>query len=136
MKNLFVLTIIGLMLVGCSSKEMTYTTAGTSIGAGVGYAHDKDDKEAVIGGLVGGITGGALGKLNDHQNKKKKDQGFDQGYNQAKLDLALNHWDVNTGKQETPTSLTPHHLIPVKIKEQTINGIKYEDQIVILEDYQ
>lgn len=136
MKHIILGLMVSSLYVGCSTKEMTYSTVGTAIGAGVGYSFDHDDKEAVIGGLAGGIAGSALGKYQHKRDKKKGDEFFEKGYKQAKLDLALNHWNENTGRQTNESSPVVRRFVPVKIPEQNINGINYESHIIKVEDYQ
>ena len=59
------------MLAGCAYKRATYATVGGLAGGGVGYAINKDPKDAVIGGLVGGGTGYALGNVQEKTENKK-----------------------------------------------------------------
>src|SRR3989338_7873550 len=63
---------------GCASaKKITYVGAGSLIGAGAGYAIDRDGKDAAIGGLVGGTAGAIVADFQEKKESKKYKLGFD-----------------------------------------------------------
>ena len=121
-------------LTGCASKKITYTAAGSLIGAGGGYAIDRDGKDAAIGGFIGGITGSVLADVQEKRENKKYNEGYDQGYTQAQLEIAVKNWDINTGKKEDEAYSKSYQRI--KIPQKEVNDVMYESHYETLEVYQ
>ena len=122
------------IITGCASKKVTYTTTGSLIGAGGGYAIDRDGKDAAIGGLVGGLSGAVLAGVHEKKEKKRYRKGYDQGYTQAQLEIAVEDWKTNTGKKEDKKYLKSFERI--KIPARKVNDVFYESHYETLEVYQ
>ncbi len=122
------------VITGCASKKITYTTAGVLLGAGGGYAIDRDPKDAAIGGLAGGVAGSVLAGVQTNGENKKFKEGYDQGYTQAQLEIAVNDWDTNTGKKEDENYSKSYQRIRIPPKE--VNDVIYESHYETLEVYQ
>lgn len=132
--TVFIIPVLCLSFIGCSAKKVAYTTALGAVGAGVGYAHNHEDRDAVVGGLAGAATGAAIGTIEEHSDKKNRKKGYDEGYKQAQVDIAKDHWNHNTGKKSYH-HIAPKRFVEVKIPKQENNGVVYESRTVVLEDY-
>jgi hypothetical protein len=132
--KIILILILFPVITGCASKKITYTAAGTLIGAGGGYALDHDGKDAAIGGLAGGITGAVVANVHEKRENKKYKEGYDQGYTQAQLEIAVEDWDTNTGKKEDEAYSKSYQRIKVPKKE--MNDVIYESHYETLEVYQ
>jgi hypothetical protein len=117
---------------GCAYKRATYATAGGLAGGGIGYAINKDPKDAAIGGLAGTGAGYVIGDLSEKSDKKKYQDGFKEGYAQAQANIASDHWDENTGKQADPRPQFPLYR-RIKIPKKEINGVVYEEHYETVE---
>lgn len=118
----------------CSFRHAAYTAGGAATGAAVGYSYHHDDKEAAIGGLVGGVAGAALGGLEQNNQNKQFKKGYSEGYAQARVDAAKDHWEQTTGKGAASVKKQPR-LKKFSIPKHQHDGVLYESQEVILEDY-
>ncbi|MDE1920791.1 MAG: hypothetical protein KGJ09_07340 [Candidatus Omnitrophica bacterium] len=133
MANKYIL-FIGLLSVlssGCTLRDAGYTLGGAAAGGGIGYAIHHDAKDAVIGGLGGALVGNLAAQWQDKIDKNKKDKSYKDGYNQARLDIAKQNWNDNTGKDaDGPQPLERTVLVP-KDKE---NGVIYDQRAVAVEE--
>ena len=120
--------------IGCADKKITYTATGSVIGAGGGYAINRDVKDAAIGGLLGGITGSVVANSQINSENKKYKEGYDQGYTQSQLEVANNNWNENTGKQKEDVYLKSYERI--KIPKKEVNDVLYDSHYETLEVYQ
>ena len=132
--RLLILTLLCLIVCGCSIRRAAYTAGGAAAGAGIGYSYHHNEKDAVIGGLVGGVAGAVLGTIDDNSGKKRYESGYEEGYDQAKVDLAQEYWDKTTGKGAAESAKTPK-LKKFKVPEYKEDGVVYESHYVVLEDY-
>ncbi len=126
------LALILPVLIGCANK-LAYVSTGSLIGAGGGYAIDRDSKDAAIGGLVGGTTGAILADIHKKSENKKYQDGYDQGYTQAQLEIAKSNWDENTGKQKKDVTSKSYERI--KIPKKEVNDVLYDSHYETLEVY-
>jgi len=134
-KYSILLLIFLITTAGCASaKKVTYVGVGSLIGAGAGYAIDRNGKDAAIGGLVGGTTGAIVADFQEKKENKKYKLGFDQGYTQARLEIAEKYWDQNTGKKEE--SINSKSFQRIKIPKKEVNDVVYESHYETLEVYQ
>ena len=130
-----VIVIVCLMMTGCVSKTVGYSATGAAAGAGIGYSYHKDAKEAAIGGLAGGALGAVVGGVTEHLEKKSNKAAYDKGYNQAQVDVAVQNWDENTGKNAYLKKSEVKHLTAFKVSEKKQDDVVYDSHYVILEDY-
>jgi hypothetical protein len=125
---------VGLMclLTGCSFRDAGYTALGAGAGAGIGYSIGHNTKDAVIGGLGGALVGNLAAQWQDKSDKTKADKSYKEGYNQARVDVATQNWDDNTGKGADPQK----QVITVLVPKDEEDGIIYDQRELILEDNQ
>jgi len=133
LKHLILVVIFISTAVGCAAKKVAYVTTGSVLGAGGGYAIDRDKKDAAIGGLIGGFTGSVLADVQQNKENRKYKEGFDQGYTQAQLEAAMKNWDENTGKRKEDLYSKSYERI--KIPPKVVNDISYESHYETLEVY-
>ncbi len=134
-KYSILLLIFLITTAGCASaKKVTYVGVGSLIGAGAGYAIDRNSKEAIIGGLVGGTAGAIVADLQEKKESKKFKECFDQGYTQARLVISQKYCDQNTGKKEE--SINSKSFQRIKIPKKEVNDVVYESHYETLEVYQ
>ncbi len=119
-------------LTGCAYKKATYAVVGGTAGGGIGYAIDKDPKDAVIGGLAGAGAGYVLGDIQDKKENKKYQKGFEEGYSQAQANIATQYWDTQTGRKEENSQRKPIYK-RIKIPKKEINGVVYEEHYETVE---
>ena len=122
-----------LLLAGCSVRQAGYTAVGAAAGGGIGYAIHHDGKEAAIGGLAGALGGNLIGQWQDKSEKIKHDKTFQEGYKQASVDIAINNWDANTGKNQAKDE--PKRLVSIMVPKREQNNVIYDAQEVKVEDY-
>ncbi len=132
-KYVYSVGIICLLTAGCSMRQAGYTVLGAGAGGAVGYSLHHDDKEAAIGALGGALVGNLTGQWQDKSEKNKRDKAYQEGYKQAKVDVAVNDWQDNTGKQ--PAKQEPKRLISVMVPKREENNVIYDAQKVTVEDY-
>ena len=118
------------LLTGCSFRDAGYTALGAAAGAGIGYSIHHDAKDAVIGGLGGALVGNLAAQWQDKSDKAKQDKSYKEGYNQARVDVATQNWDDNTGKGVDFQKQVVTVLVP-KDKE---DGVIYDQRALTLEE--
>ena len=133
MKKILIFVLLPI-LAGCAGRKVSYVTTGSLIGAGGGYAINRDAKDAAIGGLIGGISGSVIADVEINKENKKYKEAYDKGYTQAQLETALNNWDENTGKGKEDINFKSYERI--KIPKREINDVLYESHYETLEVYQ
>ena len=121
------------LLTGCTMRQAGYTALGAGAGGGIGYAIHKDGKDAAIGGLVGALGGNLAAQWQDKNEKAKHDKDYRQGYQQARVDVAVNNWDTNTGKDLGQRE--PKRLVSIMVPKRQQNDVIYDSQEVKVEDY-
>lgn len=132
-KMILVLLLLPI-LTGCAGQKAAYVATGSLIGAGGGYAIENDGKDTAIGGLIGGLTGAVLADVHQNKMKRQYEKAYSQGFTQAQLEIAIDNWDINTGKKEDEIYSKSYQRIKVPKKE--INNVVYESHYETLEVYQ
>lgn len=127
--------ILALGLMGCSVKKIVYTTAGTAVGGGIGYSYHKDPKEAALGGVAGGAVGAIVATVQENSDNKKSKADYEKGYSQAKVDIAVQNWNDNTGKCAHEFNSIHKHLSTFKVPDKEQDNVIYESHYITLEDY-
>jgi len=132
-KYLYAVGLICLLTAGCTMRQAGYTALGAGAGGGVGYSLHHDGKEAAIGGLAGALTGNLAAQWQDKAEKTKHDKVYQEGYKQARVDIAINDWETNTGKDLAKRE--PKRLVSVMMPKREENNVIYDSQEVTVEDY-
>jgi Glycine zipper len=131
-KYIYWVGLICLLTSGCTLRQAGYTALGAGAGGGIGYSIHHNVKDAVIGGVGGALVGNLVGQWQDKSEKTKHDKSYQEGYNQAKVDVAKNNWDANTGKGTEPKK----QLVTVMLPKREENGIVYDQREITVEDNQ
>ena len=131
-KYIYSVGLLCLLSAGCSIRQAGYSAAGAAAGGGIGYSINHDAKDAVIGGLGGALVGDLVGQWQDKSEKVKQEKNYKAGYDQAKLDIAVENWDQNTGKGTQPKK----KLVSVTLPKREENGVVYDQRQITVEDYQ
>jgi hypothetical protein len=120
------------MLTGCAQKRVTYSVTGGVVGGGIGYAINKDPKDAAIGGLAGTGAGYIIGDIQDKKDNKKYQEAYEKGYSHAQTNIAVQYWDSETGRKEETGKRQPIYK-RIKIPKKEINGVVYEEHYETVE---
>ena len=121
------------LLTGCTMRQAGYTALGAGAGGGIGYSIHKDGKEAAIGGLAGALGGNLVAQWQDKSEKTKHDKDYKEGYQQARVDVAVNNWDTNTGN--ILAKREPKRLVSIMVPKREENNVIYDQREVTIEDY-
>ena len=128
---LYSVALVCLLTSGCTARQAGFTAVDTVGGGGIGYAINHDAKTAVIGGLGGALVGNLAGQWQDKSEKTKHDKNYQEGYTQAKVDIAKNNWDQNTGKNTEPPQ---KQLVSIVLPKREENGVVYDQREITVED--
>jgi hypothetical protein len=130
-KYILIVGLFTLFFSGCTFRDAGYTLGGAAVGGGIGYAIHHDPKEAVIGGLGGALVGNLGAQWQDKIDKNKQDKNYKDGYNQAKVDIANQNWNQNTGKDAgEPEPQEQTVLVPKGVE----NGVIYNQREITVEE--
>ena len=127
------LSMVSMLLTGCSVRQAGYTAVGAGVGGTAGYFIHRDKKEAAIGALGGALVGNIAAQIQDSNQKKKQKADYDNGYRQAELDLANKNWDEGTGKMTYEQSSLTKRLETFKVPRREQDGVVYDQHYITLE---
>lgn len=130
-RMIFMLFLLAL-LTGCAHKRVTYSATGSVVGGGIGYAINKEPKDAAIGGLAGAGAGYVIGDIQEKKDNRKYQEAYEKGYSQAQSNIAVQYWDSETGRKEETGKRQPIYK-RIKIPKKEMNGVVYEEHYETVE---
>jgi hypothetical protein len=125
MKTLIFISIVPLLLCGCSSLTQPATDVAAGAGGGALADYFSNGNPAITAaGAAGGV---ALSEGLGYVERKEQNNAYQNGYEKGRSDAVKQQYWILVSQQKNPSGQTDgFRYYPIQIPEQTINGVVLE----------